>query len=297
MRRQARRRSPNRRGNRYSADERPKPRVAGHPAASDRLRVAESGRGRRTRDVGAPRHSPATVRPPAGARSPVGARSRVDTRRPAGSRFPAGARSPVGTRFLAGVRSLATAPQAAGARSSGFRSPSFHRRSLRCPCFRFPATVPLTATAQSLAAAVCLAAGLAPDSACQATAPRSSLAPSPRLRATATIRPAPAPAAFRSPGPPLASPGQARASPVPRPQTRPGGLGSSSHAWLASCLSWQLRREHSTGSRVTVTVTPPLTCAYSLIREAENHSLERPACGGLGPKARGIALVGPCWSR
>ena len=76
MRRQARRRSPNRRGNRYSADERPKPRVAGHPAASDRLRVAESGRDRRTRDVGAPRHSPATVRPPAGARSLVGARSR-----------------------------------------------------------------------------------------------------------------------------------------------------------------------------------------------------------------------------
>jgi|GEM_PF-2092878 len=261
MRRQARRRSPNRRDNRYSADERPKPRVAGHPAASDRLRVAESGRDRRTRDMGAPRRSPAIVRPPAGARSPIG------------------------TRFLAGVRSLAMAPQAAGFRSSGFRSPGFRRRSLRCPCFRFPATVPRPATAQSLAAAVCLAAGLAPDSACQATAPRSSLAPFPRPRATATIRPAPAPAAFRSSGPPLASPVQARASPVPRPQTRPGGLGSSSHAWFASCLSWQLRREHSTGPRVTVTVTPPLTCAYSLIREAENHGLERPACGKLGPTA------------
>jgi hypothetical protein len=297
MRRQARRRSPNRRGNRYSADERPKPRVAGHSAASDRLRVAESGRGRRTRDMGAPRRSPATVRPPAGARSLTAARSRAGAHSPVGTRFLAGVRPPVGTRFLAGVRSLAMAPQAAGCRSSGFRSPSFRRRSLRCPCFRFPATVPWTATAQSLAAAVCLAAGLAPDSACQATAPRSSLAPSPRLRATATIRPVPAPAAFRSSGPPLASPGQARASPVPRPQTRPGGLGSSSHAWLASCLSWQLRREHSTGSGVTVTVTPPLTCAYSLIRETENHSLERPACGELGPKARGIALVGSCWSR
>lgn len=282
MRRQARRRSPNRRGNRYSADERPKPRVAGHSAASDRLRVAESGRDRRTRDVGAPRHSPATVRPPAGARS------RVDTRRPAGSRFLAGARSPVGTRFLAGVRSLATAPQAAGARSSGFRSPSFRRRSVRCPCFRFPATVPWTATAQSLAAAVCLAAGLAPDSACQATAPRSSLAPSPRLRATATIRPAPAPAAFRSSGPPLASPGQARASPVPRPQTRPGGLGSSSHAWLASCLSWQLRREHSTGSGVTVTVTPPLTCAYSLIREARTTAWSARHAGNYGRRPEAL---------
>ena len=285
MRRQARRRSPNRRGNRYSADEKPKSRVAGHPATSGRLRVAESGRDRRTRDMGAPRRSPATVRPPAGAHSRAGARSRP------------GAHSPLGTRFLAGVRSLAMAPLAAGCRSSGFRSPSFRPRSLRCPCFRFRATVPRRATAQSLAAAVCLAAGLAPDSACQATAPRSSLAPSPRLRATATIRPAPAPAAFRSSGPPLASPGQARASPVPRPQTRPGGLGSSSHAWLASCLSWQLRREHSTGSGVTVAVTPPLTCAYSLSREAEKHSLERPACGELGPKARGIALVGPCWSR
>jgi len=280
MRRQARRRSPNRRGNRYSADERPKPRVAGHSAASDRLRVAESGRGRRTRDMGAPRRSPATVQPPAGTRSLTGARSR------------AGARSPVGARFLAGVRSLAMARQAAGCRSSGFRSPSFRRRSLRCPCFRFPATVPWTATAQSLAAAVCLAAGLAPDSACQATAPRSSLAPSPRPRATATIRPAPAPAAFRSSGPPLASPGQARASPAPRPRTRPGGLGSSSHAWFASCLSWQLRREHSTGSGVTVTVTPPLTCAYSLIREAENHGLTGPACGELRPKPEASASWG-----
>ena len=278
MRRQARRRSPNRRGNRYSADERPKPRVAGHPAASDRLRVAESGRDRRTRNMGAPRRSPATVQPPAGTRSLTGARSR------------AGARSPVGARFLAGVRSLAMARQAAGCRSSGFRSPSFRRRSLRCPCFRFPATVPWTATAQSLAAAVCLAAGLAPDSACQATAPRSSS--SPRLRATATIRPAQAPAAFRSSGPPLASPGQARASPVPRPQTRPGGLGSSSHAWFASCLSWQLRREHSTGSGVTVTVTPPLTCAYSLIREAENHGLTGPACGELRPKPEASASWG-----
>jgi hypothetical protein len=287
MRRQARRRSPNRRGNRYSADERPKSHAAGQAATSDRLRAAEWGQYRRTRDMDAPRRSPAAVWPPAGARSPAG------------------------TRFLAGVRSLAMAPRAAGCRSSGFRSPSFRRRSLRCLCFRFPAAVPWQATAQSLAAAVCLAAGLAPDSACQAKAPPSCLAPPPRPRATATIRPAPAPAPFRSSGPPLASPGQARASPVPRPQTRPGGLGSSSHAWFASCLSWQLRREHSTGSGVTVTVTPPLTCAYSLIRETENHGLVRLACGELRPGAlpswvrpasgelRPEALLswGPCWSR
>jgi hypothetical protein len=303
MRRQARRRSPNRRGNRHSADERPKSRVAGHPAASDRLRVAESGPDRRTRDMGAPRRSPATARPPAGARSLTAVRSRagahspVDIRRPGGARSLAGTHSPADARFPAGARSLAMAPQAAGCRSSGFRSPSspsfrrpcfrcpcFRCPCFRCPCFRCPATVPWRATAQSLAAAVCLAAGLAPDFACQATAPRSSLAPSPRPRATATIRPAPAPAPFRSSGPPLTPPGQARASPGPRPQTRPAGLGSSSRAWFASCLSWRLRREHSTGSRVTVTVTLPLTCGYSLMREAENRSLVRPACGEQGPR-------------
>ena len=236
MRPQARRRSPNRLGNRYSAGERPMPHAAGQPAASDRLRVAESGRDRRTRDMAALHRFPATAWPPASARSLTCARSPADTRSLAGARFLAGARSPIGARFLAGVRFLATAPRAAGYCPPGFRSPSFRCRSLRCPCRRFPATVPRPATAQSRAAAVCLAAGLAPDSACQATAPRSSLAPSPRPRATATIRPAPALTALRSSGRPLASPGHARASPVPQPRTRPGGLGSSSRAWLASCL-------------------------------------------------------------
>ena len=109
MRRQARRRSPNRLGNRYSADERPMPHAAGQPAASDRLRVAESGRDRRTRDMSALHRFPATAWPPASARSLPGARSPADTRSPAGGRFLAGARSPIGTRFLAGVRFLATA--------------------------------------------------------------------------------------------------------------------------------------------------------------------------------------------
>lgn len=263
MRRQARRRSPNRLGNRHSADERPMPHVAGQPAASDRLRAAASGRDRRRGDMGALCRSPATVPPPAGARSPIGIRSPADIHSPAGARFLAGARSRIGTRFLAGVRFLAMAPRAAGCRSSGLRSPSFRFRSPRHPCLRCPApaAVPRPATGQFPAAAVCLAAGPTPDSACQATAPRSSWAPSPRPPATATTPPVPAPAAARPAGPPLASPDHGRASPVPQPRTRPGGLGSSFRAWFASCLPWQLRREHSTGPGVTVTVTRGLTCA------------------------------------
>jgi hypothetical protein len=217
LRWQARRRSPNRLGIPYSAGEKPRPRVVGRLAALDRLHATELGRNRQARDTGAARRSPAGGLPPAHTRS------RAHTRSWAGARFLAGA---------------------------GF--PEFRR-----PSVRFPATVPWPAIAQSPAGAVCPAAGLAPDyphSPRQATA-RPSMAPDPRPRATARTRSARALAA-RLPDPPPAEPGgHPRASPArSRPRKRPAGLGSSSRAWFASCLPWQLRREHSTGPGVTVTV-------------------------------------------
>jgi hypothetical protein len=234
LRWQARRRSPNRLGNRYSAGERPRPHAAGRPAAPDRRLATGSVRVRPTRDMDAPRRSLAIVRPPAGSRSP------------------AGAHSPADTRSLADTRSPATAPptvdghsqdfRCQGFRCQGFRCRGFRCRGFHCPGFgrpgfRFPATVPWPATAQSPAAA-CPAAGLAPEAAaCQATTPRPSMAPAPRLRATARTRSVRTLAA-RCPGPPQAAPGgHAQGSPArPRPRTRPGGLGLSSRAWFASCF-------------------------------------------------------------
>jgi hypothetical protein len=224
LRWQARRRSPNRLDNRYSAGERPRPHAAGRPAAPDRRLASGSVRVRPTRDMDAPRRSLAIVRPPAGSRS------LADTR------------SPADTRSLADTRCPATAPSAVdghsrGFRCPGFRCPGFRCPGFRCPGFRFPATVRWPATAQSPAAAACPAAGLAPDAACQAMAPRPSMAPAPRPRAMTRTRSARGLAA-RCPGPPQAAPGShAQGSPArPRPRTRPGGLGPSSRAWFASCF-------------------------------------------------------------
>jgi hypothetical protein len=233
LRWQARRRSPNRLGIQYSAGERPRSRVVGRLAALDRLHATELGRNRHARDTGALRRSPAGGPPPAGTRS------RAHTRR-AHIRSPAGRPPPAGTGSLASARSRAAAHYPAGASFPDFRRPGV----------RFPATVPWPAIAQSPAGAVRPAAGLAPDyphSPRQATA-HPPMALDPRPQATARTRLVPA-LAGRLPDPPPAEPGShPRASPARhRPRKRRAGLGSSSRAWFASCLPWQLRQEHSTG--------------------------------------------------
>jgi hypothetical protein len=229
LRWQARRRSPNRLGIQYSADERPRPRVVGRLAALDRLHASELGRNRQARDTGAPRRSPATGLPPAGTRCPAGTRSSAGTRCRLGTRPPACTPSPAGTRSRLAVRFLAGGRFPAGARFSA------RARFLDFCCLRarFPATAPWPAIGQSPAGAVRPAVGLAPDyprSPRQATT-RSSMAPAPRPQATARTRSVPAPAAWLR-EPPLAEPGDhPQASPArTRPRKRPAGLGSSSRA-------------------------------------------------------------------
>jgi hypothetical protein len=279
LRWQARRRSPNRLGNRHSAGERPMPHAVGSLAALDRLRSTELGQNRPDRDSGVPR--PAGARSPADTRFPAGARSPAGARFPAGARSPADSRSPTGARSPADSRSRATAAWAADGRSPRFGLPGCRSADSRCPGFRFPAMVRWPAIGQPPAAAACPAAGLAPDFPRQARA-RRSMAPAPRPRAMARTRSVPGLAA-RLPDRPRAEPGgHPRESPArPRPRTRPGGLGSSSRAWFASCLPWQLRREHSTGPCVTIAVTRALTCVDS-------------ALGQRGATAKGARHATPC---